>query len=175
MILLIAFAPARLHMGTSSLVFATSMVTVEALFQKLSFRSFRISEYTSIAREATAFLERPLFSITSLQQLLSEWNVFHACGWILVIPRHSQSEDQTQMEKRHLKRRWASDSCTWLQGLHRPQFCPLRRSSLPIAHMGFWIINQAKALHFGGSYSFQTIVGIVEKAWPKIAFYKPKM
>jgi hypothetical protein len=61
MILLIAFAPAMLHKATSLLIFSTSIVADKALFLKtLAFRSFQISQDTSTAREAKAFLEGPL-------------------------------------------------------------------------------------------------------------------
>jgi flagellar biosynthesis protein FlhB len=61
-ILQISLALARLHRLTSSLIFKISMLAVEDLFVKRhAFLSFHISQFTSIAREAIAFLVWPLF------------------------------------------------------------------------------------------------------------------
>jgi hypothetical protein len=64
MTLLNAFAPARLHMATSSFILITSIFEVETSFRNTrAFLSFQISQEINIASDAMAFFDCPCLTV----------------------------------------------------------------------------------------------------------------
>jgi hypothetical protein len=109
--LLNAFAPAILHVATSSLIFVITMSVVEALFRKTrAFRSFQISHDINIAREAMAFLPCLGLWISSVHHSLTFPLECQALGSTSCSPSQLLTLDQTRMVKRHLKSKWEADS-----------------------------------------------------------------
>jgi hypothetical protein len=121
------------------------MAAVFKLFLKtLTFLSFQTYQEISNAMEEIAFLD---------------WLLL----WLKINkPKTSLNDDQTQIVKRHLKSRQATNFCTWLQSFQQPQFLYPLFSSLYAFHSWFWVFNQVNILHLEGAQGFQTIEGIME-------------
>jgi hypothetical protein len=82
-------------------------------------------------------------------------------------PSHAFILDHIRLVKWHLKRRREAVFCTSLQSLHVAQFGHPLFWSLSDVHTLFWIMNQAKNLHFGTTQGFQTTERKGEIGWPK--------
>ena len=155
-------APAIAQRWASSLIFATTIIIVAAVLRNtLTLRSFQISQDISMNKEAIAFLWFPRSITFLIHQSRTEASNLQLLATSPCRPIHIAISTQTRWENLHWKRICVAVSWTCLQSRQRLQFGQPRRSNRSAVHTLFWIINQAKNLHFGGAQTFPTAAGMM--------------
>jgi hypothetical protein len=153
-----SLAPAKHQARASSLILAMMTFVAEKWCRKtLALRSFQTSQEISMSKDAKAFLCWPLPKAIFVHHASTFGSLIQDSGDLSWIPHQARISFHTRKVKRHLYMRWSAVSWTWLHRGQFPQFSQPLRWNLSTVHTLFFIINQAKNLHFGGAQTFQGV------------------
>ena len=150
-------APAATQNDASLLMLSRRTVGGAAMLRNTrAFRSFQIVHVVSMVSEAMAFRLGTEASVNpshhSKVECLRgqvEVSMWMSCS-------HALTKPHRRMVKRHLKKRWSTDSFSRMHKGHEPQLGQPRLAKRSAVQTLFWMASQAKNLTLGGAQIFHT-------------------